>query len=134
MKLNDYYYNNRDLRLLLDLLASASGVATSLRILALFDDVFGEQIFQPGDLKLTSPNSRNSKPEVGTELKFTDAIAIDELFHIDDLNFLYTVEVIPPPAEFSIMCIKVGLVNLRSQFLLYFTYQDMILYFEYILL
>jgi len=33
----DIYYNNRDLKLLLDLLAESSGIATALRILALFD-------------------------------------------------------------------------------------------------
>ena len=31
------YYNNKDLKLLLDLLATSSGIATSLRVLALFD-------------------------------------------------------------------------------------------------
>jgi len=33
----DVYYNNRDLKLLLDLLAESSGISTALRIIALFD-------------------------------------------------------------------------------------------------
>ena len=37
--LYDIYYNNRDLRLLLDLLATSSGVAPAIAIMTLFDNV-----------------------------------------------------------------------------------------------
>ena len=37
--LYDIYYNNRDLRLLLDLLATSSGVAPAIAIMTLFDKV-----------------------------------------------------------------------------------------------
>ena len=37
--LYEIYYNNRDLRLLLDLLASSSGIATALAIMTSFDKV-----------------------------------------------------------------------------------------------
>ena len=37
--LYDIYYNNRDLRLLLDLLATSSGVAPAIAIITLFDKV-----------------------------------------------------------------------------------------------
>ena len=39
--LYDIYYNNRDLRLLLDLLATSSGVAPAIAIMTLFDKVTG---------------------------------------------------------------------------------------------
>ena len=34
------YYNNRNLKLLLDLLAESSGIAPSIRIMSLFDSDF----------------------------------------------------------------------------------------------
>ena len=37
--LYDIYYNNRDLRLLLDLLATSSGVAPAISVMTLFDKV-----------------------------------------------------------------------------------------------
>ena len=37
--LYDIYYDNRDLRLLLDLLATSSGVAPAIAIMTLFDKV-----------------------------------------------------------------------------------------------
>ena len=37
--LYDIYYNNRDLRLLLELLATSSGVAPAIAIMTLFDNV-----------------------------------------------------------------------------------------------
>ena len=42
--LYDIYYNNRDLRLLLDLLATSSGVAPAISVMTLFDKVI--QIIQ----------------------------------------------------------------------------------------
>ncbi len=38
--LYDVYYNNWDLKLLLDLLAASSGIAPCLRVLCLFDKSF----------------------------------------------------------------------------------------------
>ena len=37
--LYDIYYNNRDLRMLLDLLATSSGVAPAIAIMTMFDKV-----------------------------------------------------------------------------------------------
>jgi hypothetical protein len=39
------YYNNRDLRLLLDLLATSSGIAPAIAIMTLFDKVENVLIF-----------------------------------------------------------------------------------------
>jgi hypothetical protein len=41
--LYDLYYNNRDLKLLLDLLAQSSGIAPSIRVLSLFDCGFRQK-------------------------------------------------------------------------------------------
>ena len=45
------YYNNRDLKLLLDLLAESSGIAPSIRIMSLFDKKFRARS-EPKDLKV----------------------------------------------------------------------------------
>ena len=50
--LDTYYYNNRDLKLLLDLLAEASGIDTSLRVLVLFDNEFSQK-FKVGNLDIS---------------------------------------------------------------------------------
>merc|ERR1712168_812516 len=42
--LDDIYYGNKDLNLLLNLLAESSGVASSLKVLALFDNNFRSQM------------------------------------------------------------------------------------------
>ena len=49
--LYDVYFNNRDLKLLLDLLAQSSGVAPSLRIMTLFDKDFRSKS-EPSNLKV----------------------------------------------------------------------------------
>ena len=51
--LNDIYYNNPDLSLLLNLLAESSGVSSSLKILALFDARFREN-FQPKNIQIVT--------------------------------------------------------------------------------
>ena len=49
--LYDIYYNNRDLKLLLDLLARSSGVAPAIAIIALLDKVSSNLLrFQDKDL------------------------------------------------------------------------------------
>ena len=42
--LYDIYYDNRDLRLLLELLATSSGVAPAIAIMTLFDKVRGRAL------------------------------------------------------------------------------------------
>ena len=51
--LYDIYYDNRDLRLLLELLATSSGVAPAIAIMTLFDKVRGKTL-----CKGTSINSQ----------------------------------------------------------------------------
>ena len=43
-----YYYDNHGLKLILDLLAESHGATTCLRVLALFDSEFNEELVVPG--------------------------------------------------------------------------------------
>ena len=54
--LYDIYYNNRDLKLLLDLLAQSSGIAPSIRIMTLFDKSFRSKS-EPTNLKVIKVKS-----------------------------------------------------------------------------
>ena len=126
-ELNEYYYKNRDLRLLLDLLSEASDVATSLRILALFDHTFRQKC-KPGNLKFANPRYYNTKTEdnianehdvqekfqttnaFDIELNFVDAPMMNEIFFdMDTVTCIYTVEIILPPKTICIIPIKVPL-------------------------
>ena len=62
--LYNVYYNNRDLRLLLDLLATSSGIAASFRIMALFDKNLRIKTV-PGDLKIALLNYHDTKEDNG---------------------------------------------------------------------
>ena len=55
-KLNLYYYQQKDLRLLLNLLAETSGALTSVRILALFDEKI-HKLFEVREMRVTIKKS-----------------------------------------------------------------------------
>ena len=126
--LYNVYYNNRDLKLLLDLLSTSSGIATSLRILALFDKNLRFKS-EPSDLKVSLVNYHESNigheniasEEGGIEqdeekqkvydvdVEFGDAKAVKELFsQIKKASCVYTVEINPPTTRSSIKAVKVG--------------------------
>ena len=126
--LYNVYYNNRDLKLLLDLLSTSSGIATSLRILALFDKNLRFKS-EPSDLKVSLINYHDSNmghenvasEEGGIEqdgatqkvydvdVEFGDAKAVKELFsQIKKATCVYTVEINPPTTRSSIKAVKVG--------------------------
>ena len=126
--LYNVYYNNRDLKLLLDLLATSSGIATSLRVMALFDKTLRFKS-EPSDLKVslvqyhdTHLEYENVASEEGgiqesterskvydVEVEFGDARAMKELFsQIKKVACVYTVEINPPTARSSIKAVKVG--------------------------
>ena len=126
--LYNVYYNNRDLKLLLDLLATSSGIATSLRVLALFDKNLRFKS-EPSDLKVSLVNYHDSteghdniaSEEGGADedpgkhrvydvdVEFGDAKAIKELFsQIKKVACIYTVEIQPPTTRSSIKAVKVG--------------------------
>ena len=125
-ELDEHYYKNRDLKLLLDLLASNFGVMPSLRVLALFDKRFGEKC-KPGDLKFLQPNYHENESEINIanedgvkenihktkvfdiDLEFEDAPGMGQIFTLfKSCNCSYTVELLPPTPSF---CVKQITVN-----------------------
>ena len=114
------YYNNRDLKLLLDLLAESSGVATSLRVLALFDKNLRFKS-EPSNLKVSmvsyhdaveeeEDKENDNKHQVyDVDVEFEDAKAVKELFsQIKKSTWVYTVEINPPTTRSSIKHVKSG--------------------------
>ena len=119
--LDEYYYNNRDLRLLLDLLAVRSGCADSLRVLALFDKGLSKK-FKAGDLDLSFLEFHKRKAEINIwnvegkitqkedenktydiSVKFSSAPAIKEIVsRLKDVTWMYTVEIQPPTLKSSV--------------------------------
>ena len=114
------YYNNRDLKLLLDLLAESSGVATSLRVLALFDKNLRFKS-EPSNLKVSMASYHDAVEEeedkendkkhqvYDVDVEFEDAKAVKELFsQIRKVAWVYTVEISPPTTRSSIKHVKSG--------------------------
>ena len=116
-----FYFNNPDLKLLLDLLAVASGIPHSLRILVLFDRSFRLR-FQPGPFQFSNLyyHDCNGKINIAEKdsgmsveekrknvfnvtLEFKEAVAISKVFgKRKDLSCIYTVEILPRTARSSI--------------------------------
>jgi len=93
----EIYYNNRDLRLLLDLLATSSGVAPAISIMTLFDKKFGKamqpkilQIAISKDLGLARVEFQEPKTGVRSALS-----------RLPGVHLLYVAE-ISPPADTSV--------------------------------
>ena len=125
--LHRYYYDNKDLRLLLDLLAESAGPATSLRVLALFDKELNKS-FKSGDITfIEAPmyhkrktlknvamgdgNLFEQKEEDVYDLKvgFEHAPALNGIFsHMKDMSFLYTIELFPPTQKTSVIPVIIG--------------------------
>ena len=129
--LDKYYYQNRDLKLLLDLLATNYGAMASIRILALFDKDFGKKC-KPGDLIFAKPYYHEREAEINIanedgvkerinktkvydiDLKFSDAPVMDEVFmFFKKYNCFYTIEILPPTPNFCVKEIKVSPDNYR---------------------
>jgi len=110
--LERYYYNSKDLRLLLDLLAESSGAAASLRVISQFDTEFNLS-FNPGDVKLTKidqdpifsskniigegddPFEQAKIDAYGVKINFEHAPAFTGIYkHMKDIAYMYTIEVL----------------------------------------
>merc|ERR1712219_29940 len=61
----DVYYNNKDLRMLLNLLTESTGIAASLRILAMFDHDFRKRMeaSNVGIVECVSDDDEDAKHE-----------------------------------------------------------------------
>eukprot|EP00095_Tigriopus_kingsejongensis_P004023 maker-scaffold5_size1054832-snap-gene-1.14 protein:Tk04023 transcript:maker-scaffold5_size1054832-snap-gene-1.14-mRNA-1 annotation:"leucine-rich repeat-containing protein 8d-like" len=100
-ELHNIYYNNRDLKLLLDLLAQTSGVAPAIRILALFDKGFKENTL-PSDFRVIRDGDK-------AEIIFRDPPTVKELFSgSSDVTVTYTVELLPSTPTSSVFVFTVG--------------------------
>ena len=133
--LDNYYYNNKDLRLLLDLLSERSGCAASLRVLALFDKELSLK-FKPGDLDISFRDFHQRKAEINIwnaegkitqeekesktydiNVKFPAAPAMDEIISriktVTSVTCMYTVEIQPPTPRSSVKPVTVD--NIMSE-------------------
>ena len=115
-EMENIYFNNRDIKLLLDLLATCSGIEQSLRILVLFDSNL-KSYFCPGDLEFVHEtfhayvpiNEVNISTISGIQeeacqmkivydvsIEFSESIIMANLLNnVDDLVGIYTVEIYP---------------------------------------
>ena len=120
-----YYFENRDLRFLLDLLADSSGISSSLRVLALFDQEFNNS-FKPGDIKFTEgpcykrKGKRNVAIGEGNLLEqeeqdvydltvtFEHARALNGVFsHMKDISLIYTIELIQDTQKIYVIPVQI---------------------------
>jgi len=106
----EIYYNNKDLRMLLNLLTESSGIASSLRILAMFDNDFRKRM-QASNVRIVeyaqNDYEKQELQEMNVQVHFEHAEAVKEIFtNTADFSHLYTVEITPPiglsPQVFSI--------------------------------
>jgi len=88
----DIYYNNRDLRLLLDLLATSSGIAPAIAIMTLFDRKFMNAMrptirYIAADRHKGIANVQFVEPKTGVRVALAD---------ISGVHLMYLAEIIPP--------------------------------------
>uniref|UniRef100_A0A0K2TQZ0 Uncharacterized protein n=1 Tax=Lepeophtheirus salmonis TaxID=72036 RepID=A0A0K2TQZ0_LEPSM len=100
-ELNWIYFKNRDLKLLLDLLATSSGVSQSISLLTLFDQSLRQKCIA-SHLKVHREGT-TATVEVG------EAEAIRDLFSkMEDLSCIFTVQIYPPTVNSSVHALKFG--------------------------
>eukprot|EP00090_Calanus_glacialis_P024671 TRINITY_DN38342_c0_g1_i1.p1 TRINITY_DN38342_c0_g1~~TRINITY_DN38342_c0_g1_i1.p1 ORF type:complete len:507 (+),score=138.46 TRINITY_DN38342_c0_g1_i1:23-1543(+) len=93
-EIHDIYYENRDLRLLLDLLSVTSGLAPPLRVLALLDKQFRKQC-KPDIISLER-DSQMVNGESDITLEFSESSMARNIFsQMSALSCLYTVQILP---------------------------------------
>ena len=96
--LHDLYFNNTDIKLLLDLYASTSGIAPGLRLLGLFDNEFGK-LMKVRDLKVVTEvknNDNDGDDQIDAIVTFKDAAFIKEsIVKKLSANYVHSVEVSP---------------------------------------
>ncbi len=110
--LDKVYYKNKNLKLLVDLLAESSGIAPAVRILSLFDKKFRKRLIVES-LRV----QRKSADKL--VVNFTEPETIADVFgDIEDVNFAFVAELSPPPTENSVATFrhdrKSGLINPRQ--------------------
>ena len=97
--LYDLYYKNKDLQLLLDLLASKSGITPCLKLLSILDKNLQEMIKASNATVETVHDSER----IDAIVTFDDAPVVKEVFaKVLDLKSIYSVEISPPIKTVSI--------------------------------
>jgi len=115
--LYDVYYNSRDLKLLLDLLAASSGIAPCLRILCLFDKNMRKMV-EVSNLKVEHYYNEEKK-RTDAIVTFEDPEAVKDFFSsMKDVTCTFSVEISP--------CIK----HVSSFVLIYFLVISFFFYFS----
>ena len=132
-----YYYNNLDLRLLLDLLAESRGLAISLRVLALFDAEFSEELIVPDIIFPNLPpkigkceTSKNVAIDDGKPFKQDEVeiynleVSFEEapankgiLMFMENVSSLYTIELSPPTKTTSIIPVPKAKISKKKSHL-----------------
>ena len=136
--MENIYFNNRDMKLLLDLLSTCSGIEQALRILVLFDSKL-KSYFCPGDLKFVDQSHHAYLPVNEINISTNDGVLEDSctkklvydvsvefseakimanfLKNIPDLVTIYTVEIYPRTPRSTIhKSIKSRIQNGQTQF------------------
>ena len=110
-KLRNYYYDKKDLRLLLNLLAETSGPTTSLRVLALFDEKI-HSLFEVRQMAIKIKKSDEPKQSNQTQesedclndyevsITFKEPLAINGMFkrmkwYLNTRSIYYQAEIFP---------------------------------------
>ena len=113
-RLQSYYYDERDLRILLNLLAEKHGVTTSLRVLTLFDAKI-HNLFEPREVRVKikkseKPKQSNQTPgqeeddnglkDYDVTVNFKQPIAVNGILHrmkryVNTDSIVYQVQVFP---------------------------------------
>ena len=98
--LYDLYYNNYDLQLLLDLLASKSGITPCLKLLSILD----KNLLEMTKASNAIVETVNDSESIDAIVTFDDAPIVKEVFaKVLDLKSIYSVEISPPIKTVSSM-------------------------------
>merc|ERR1711953_629779 len=93
-ELHEIYYENRDLRLMLDLLAKSSGLAPPLRVMAQLDKEFQKRC-KPNILSVVR-SQHVKQGESDITLEFSESDMVRDIFgKMDTLYCLYTAQITP---------------------------------------
>jgi len=100
-EMHEIYYGNRDLRLLLDLLAATTGLAPPLRVMALLDKQFRNACKPIINSLERTPDIVNGEGDI--VLDFSESITVRNIFSkLGALQCLYTVQIIPRTDQDSV--------------------------------
>jgi len=114
VELNGIYFDNRDLKLLLNLLCVSTGISPALRILSLFDTKIRSKV------EISEVEVTRAEDGEAVEVEFADAgLYKDVISKFEEVELIYIVEILPPVAGKSVMVVEpghnIGLVEPRQK-------------------